>query len=89
MNNRFLLTVNLFFFLCLKIGAQHQVPIPTPAQLHWQNAELAALVCWDMHVFDGEFYVQKEVRITPVEDYNTFNLENYDMDQWIKSIKDA
>ncbi len=89
MNNRFLLTVNLFFFLCLKIGAQHQVPIPTPAQLQWQNAELAALVCWDMHVFDGEFYVQKEVRITPVEDYNTFNPENYDMDQWIKSIKDA
>ena len=66
-----------------------QIPIPTPAQLQWQNAELAALVCWDLHVFDNEFYVQKNVRITPVEDYNSFNPKKYDMDQWIKSLKDA
>lgn len=65
------------------------IPIPTQAQLTWQNAELAALVCWDMHVFDGEFYVQSKVRITPVKDYNIFNPQKYDMDQWIKSLKDA
>jgi alpha-L-fucosidase len=69
--------------------AQSEVPIPTHAQLDWQNAELAALVCWDMHVFDGEFYVQSKARITPVEDYNIFNPQKYDMDQWIKSLKDA
>ncbi|MGQ7867760.1 alpha-L-fucosidase [Sunxiuqinia sp. sy24] len=69
--------------------SQEQLPLPTPAQLQWQNAELAALVCWDMHVFDGEFYVQKEARITPVKDYNAFNPQNYDMDQWIKSLKDG
>ncbi|MBD0831621.1 alpha-L-fucosidase [Aestuariibaculum sediminum] len=73
--------------------AQHhnndQIPIPTQAQLDWQNAELAALVCWDMHVFDGKFYVQSKARITPVEDYNSFNPEQYDMDQWIKSLKDG
>ncbi|PXX21835.1 alpha-L-fucosidase [Arenibacter sp. ARW7G5Y1] len=89
MNSRYLLTLSLIFTLFVNMGAQHQVPIPTPEQLQWQNTELAALVCWDMHVFDGEFYVQKEVRITPVKDYNTFDPKNYDMDQWIKSLKDA
>ncbi|MHA7110303.1 alpha-L-fucosidase [Sunxiuqinia elliptica] len=69
--------------------AQEPVPIPTQAQLEWQDSELAALICWDMHVFDGEFYVQKEVRITPVKDYNAFNPQQYNMDQWIKSLKDA
>jgi alpha-L-fucosidase len=89
MNNRILLSLSLFFVLNLGIRAQQPVPIPTPAQLQWQNAELAALVCWDMHVFDGEFYVQQKVRISPVKDYNSFNPKKYDMDQWIKSLKDA
>ena len=85
------------FFSTLYIGLSFMtfgqntqlIPIPTPAQLQWQNTELAALVCWDMHVFDGEFYVQKDARITPVEDYNIFNPQKYDMDQWIKSLKDG
>ncbi|WP_162342734.1 alpha-L-fucosidase [Cyclobacterium salsum] len=84
-----LFSLGLFFALYLNTTAQQQVPIPTPAQLQWQQAELAALVCWDMHVFDGEFYVQPKARITPVEDYNAFNPLKYDMDQWIKSLKDA
>ncbi len=50
-----------------------KIPIPTPAQLQWQNAELAALVCIDLHAFDGKVYNQKEARITPVKDYNIFN----------------
>lgn len=66
-----------------------EVPIPTPVQLRWQNAELAALVSWDLHVHDREFYVQKVARITPVEDYNSFDPQKYDMDQWIRSLKDA
>jgi alpha-L-fucosidase len=65
------------------------IPIPTPPQVQWQNAELAALVCIDLHSFDGKFYVQSEARITPVEDYNIFNPQKYDMDQWIKSLKDG
>ena len=81
-------------FLFLLSGAygawgQPTIPVPTPAQLVWQDAELAALVCLDMHSFDGKFYVQKEARITPVEDYNIFNPEHYDTDQWIRSLKDA
>ncbi|NHE57900.1 alpha-L-fucosidase [Cyclobacterium plantarum] len=89
MRNLVILSLSLFFVFCLQAGAQQQVPIPSPAQLQWQQAELAALVCWDMHVFDGEFYVQPKARITPVEDYNTFNPQKYDMDQWIRSLKDA
>lgn len=89
LNKRTLLSVSLVFALNLTIRAQQHIPIPTPPQLQWQNAELAALVCWDMHVFDGEFYVQSKARITPVEDYNTFNPQKYNMDQWISSLKDA
>ncbi|MBD3628461.1 alpha-L-fucosidase [Cyclobacterium sp.] len=89
MRNRVILSLSLFFVFCLQAGAQQQVPVPSPAQLQWQQAELTALVCWDMHVFDGEFYVQPKARITPVEDYNTFNPQKYDMDQWIRSLKDA
>ena len=66
-----------------------KIPLPTQAQLNWQNAELAALVCWDLHAFDGKFYVQSEARVTPVDDYNIFNPQKYDIDQWIKSLKDG
>lgn len=89
MNKSVLLSLSIFLTLSFSSGAQQLVPIPTQAQLQWQNAELAALVCWDMHVFDNEFYVQSKVRITPVRDYNSFNPQHYDMDQWVKSLKDA
>lgn len=82
----------LSFFCVVSIGISQEktkVPVPTQAQLQWQNAELAALVCWDLHVFDGKFYVQKEARVTPVEDYNIFNPQKYNMDQWISSLKDS
>ncbi|GGW48261.1 alpha-L-fucosidase [Arenibacter certesii] len=79
----------LILICAFNVWSQNEVPIPTQAQLDWQNAELAALVCWDLHAFDGKFYVQSEARVTPVEDYNIFNPQKYDMDQWIKSLKDG
>ena len=80
----------LFLVSCFKNAfSQEQIPIPTQAQLAWQNAELAALVCMDLHSFDGKVYVQPEARITPVEDYNIFNPQYYDTDQWVRSLKDA
>jgi alpha-L-fucosidase len=87
----FIITAIVLICVSQIINAQgkEQVPIPTAAQLQWQNAELAALVCWDLHALDGKFYVQSGARITPVEDYNIFNPQNYDMDQWIKSLKDG
>jgi len=65
------------------------IPIPTPVQLAWQNAELVAVFHYDLHVFDGKQYNQEENRITPIADFNIFNPEKLDTDQWIKSVKDA
>lgn len=64
-------------------------PHPPLHRFNEREAELAALVCWDLHAHDGEFYVQSESRITPVQDYNIFNPEHYDTDQWIQTLKEA
>jgi alpha-L-fucosidase len=82
-------TLVILFVLLLVAESPAQIPKPTWAQLNWQNAELAALVCIDLHSFDGEFYVQSSARITPVEDHNVFNPQKYDTDQWVKSLKEA
>jgi alpha-L-fucosidase len=90
MNNRpYLLLLFLIIITSAKAQDKADIPIPTAAQLQWQSTELAALVCIDLHSFDGKFYVQSEARINPVEDYNIFNPQKYDMDQWIKSLKDG
>ncbi len=67
----------LLLVIWYPVWGQHVIPVPTQAQLSWQDAELAALVCLDLHSFDGKFYVQKDVRVTPVEDYNIFNPQHY------------
>ncbi len=79
----------LLLVIWYPVWGQYVIPVPTQAQLSWQDAELAALVCLDLHSFDGKFYVQKDVRVTPVNDYNIFNPQHYDTDQWIRSLRDA
>ncbi len=85
----------LTFLLLLSIlgygKAQNEanIPIPTQAQLDWQNAELVAVFHYDLHVFDGEQYNQQVNRITPMANYNIFNPEKLNTDQWIKAAKDA
>lgn len=79
-------------FLCFALSfaqAQDQVPIPTQAQLDWQNSEMVAVFHYDLHVFDGKVYNQDENRITPISDYNIFNPTKLDTDQWVKAAKDA
>ncbi|WP_206610105.1 alpha-L-fucosidase [Maribellus luteus] len=73
----------------LKAQETREIPVPTQAQLNWQNAELVAVFHYDLHVFDGKKYNQRENRITPVPDYNIFNPKKLDTDQWIKAAKDA
>ena len=63
------------------------IPLPTQAQLNWQNAELVAVFHYDLHVFDGKKYNQAYNRITPIEDVNIFNPQQLDTDQWIRSVK--
>lgn len=63
------------------------LPVPTAAQITWQEAELAVVFHYDLHVFDGKRYSQPENRITPIADYNIFAPTHYDTDQWILSAK--
>ncbi len=84
-----LFLVACFIVLGFRSQAQTDVPIPTQAQLDWQNAELVAVFHYDLHVFDDKKYNQSENRITPIEDINIFNPKHLDTDQWVKSAKDA
>ncbi|MBN2611747.1 MAG: alpha-L-fucosidase [Bacteroidales bacterium] len=91
MRKKLQLTVLLLFGILGYAKTQNKVnvPIPTQAQLTWQNAELVAVFHYDLHVFDGGKYNQQKNRITPIVDYNIFNPKNLDTDQWIKAAKDA
>ncbi len=79
----------VILFIPIGVFAQKIIPIPTQAQLDWQNAELTVVFHYDLHVFDGKKYNQAENRITPIPDYNIFNPVNLDTDQWVKAAKDA
>jgi alpha-L-fucosidase len=83
------LIVVFFLVHALESLGQTEVPIPTQAQLNWQNAELVALFSYDLHVFDGKNYNQQQNRITPIADFNIFNPQKLNTDQWIKAAKDA
>ncbi|MBI5010645.1 MAG: glycoside hydrolase family 29, partial [Bacteroidia bacterium] len=66
--------------------SQVQLPLPTPTQQTWQNAELTVLISYDLHISDGKDYNQAKNRITPIADYNIFNPEKLDTDQWIEAV---
>jgi alpha-L-fucosidase len=91
MSKLFLVIAGIFLGTMSSVKAQTETdfPIPTQAQLNWQNAELVAVFHYDLHVFDGEKYNQHKNRITPIAEYNIFNPKKLDTDQWIKAIKDA
>lgn len=76
-----------FILFLVSIKAQ-DLPLPTQAQIEWQNAELVAVYHYDLHVFDGKKYWQGENRVTPIPDANIFNPTEYNMDQWIQSAVD-
>ena len=84
-----ILSLILCSLLVLNAQNQDEVPIPTQAQLAWQNSELVAVFHYDLHVFDGKKYNQQANRVTPVADYNIFNPKDLDTDQWVKAAKAA
>ena len=63
------------------------LPTPTKAQLTWQQAELGAVFHYDLHVFDGKRYKQKENHRTPIDDIDMFSPDQYDIDQWFEAVK--
>jgi alpha-L-fucosidase len=69
--------------------AKHPSPRPNARQLAWQEAEMGVLFSYDLHVFDGVKYNQRNNRITPVPDYQIFHPAKLNTDQWIKAAKDA
>lgn len=71
------------------IAEEQRMPKPTRAQLAWQDAEVIALVCYELHTFGKGRYNQRRSMVVPVADVNQFNPPNLDTDQWIKSLKDA
>jgi alpha-L-fucosidase len=77
-----------FFVMTNLVYGQKNIPLPKKSQLTWQDAELTALISYDLHVFDGKRYNQAFNRINPIEDYNIFNPEKLDTDQWIRSVKE-
>jgi len=68
---------------------ENAIPLPNKKQLAWQEAEMGALVSYDLHVFDGKRYLQKGNRIDPVYDYQIFYPAKLNTDQWAKAMKDA
>ncbi len=68
---------------------QQDVPLPTPAQLAWQEAELGVLICYELHTFNQGRYNQGQARINPIKDINQFNPSQLDTDQWVLSAKAA
>ncbi len=86
---KFFLPLIILLVQVASSAGQKIIPVPNPKQLAWQEAELGAVFHYDLHVFDGERYVQRNNRIHPIYDYQIFNPKKLDTDQWIKTIKDA
>lgn len=80
----------LFFLQCAWAQQQTKVlPLPTPSQLRWQQAEMGVLISYDLPVFLGRTYNQAVNRITPIPDANIFNPDALDTDQWIRAAAAA
>ena len=77
----------VFFASAIDAQTLPEVPIPTHAQLQWQDAEIVSVFHYDLHVFDGKVYDQRVNRVTPIPDQNIFNPTDLDTDQWIQSVK--
>lgn len=89
MKIRFILL--LFVFVSTYVYGQKpvdKIPLPTAAQQMWQESELTALICYDLHVFDGQKYNQAYNRVTPIADINMFDPKELDTDQWVRSVCD-
>ena len=83
------LLLGVFCFSAMSVFADEKqnIPVPSKAQLEWQDAELTVVFHYDLHVFDGKKYKQSDNRITPIPDINIFNPTHYDTDQWVRSAK--
>jgi alpha-L-fucosidase len=63
-------------------------PVPSSAQLAWQQAELGVVFHYDLHVFDDEHYNQGKNRRVAYPDPNIFDPVDLDTDQWVRAARD-
>lgn len=64
-------------------------PIPTEAQLAWQEAEFGVVFHYDLHTCADGRYLQSENRITPFTSTEHFTPDELDTDQWVRAAKAA
>ena len=84
--------IGLLSLLLLQLSGREQktvLPLPTPEQVRWHEAELGVVFHYDLHVFDQVRYSQAASRIAPIADYNIFNPQQLNTDQWVLSAKNA
>ena len=84
--------IGLLSLLLLQLSGREQktvLPLPTPEQVRWHEAELGVVFHYDLHVFDQVRYSQAANRIAPIADYNIFNPQQLNTDQWVLSAKNA
>ena len=65
------------------------MPVPSPAQLAWQEAELGLVFHYDLHLFDGPRYHQATNRRTRHDNADHFAPTALDTDQWVAAAKAA
>jgi alpha-L-fucosidase len=88
-SNRYIYSIICYLILfSISTAKSQKIPLPKKSQLIWQDAELTALISYDLHVFDGKRYNQAQNRINPIEDYNIFNPTKLDTDQWVRAVKE-
>ena len=83
---KFIITLNILL-LTLQCYCQVSIITPKPHQIQWHDAELGAILHYDLHVFDGIRYGQGNNRIIPFADYNIFNPPNLNTYQWLQAAK--
>lgn len=90
--------MKLFYFLfyalifiihgsCRITEVDHELPIPIPQQLAWQDAELGVLICYELHTFMPGRYNQAVNRKKNL-DPELFFPSDLDTDQWIRAVRD-
>ena len=69
--------------------APYTGPLPNTAQRAWQEAEFGVLISYELHTLGEGRYVQREARVTPVDDVDRFAPSQLDVEQWVLAAKAA
>ncbi len=64
-----------------------KLPLPTPSQLEWADAEIGVIIHLDLQVFEAGYEFRKRWGNCP--DPKVFNPQALDTDQWIRTAKSA